>query len=50
MQPELCEINSIIKNNVNISDRRFQNYEMQCKWQLVFDNDIYNDGKSRSMY
>ena len=43
MKPELCGINSIVKNSVNNYNRRFQYYEMQCKWKLVFDNEISID-------
>ena len=50
MKPELCEINSIIKINWNNFIRRFEYYEMQCKWELVFDNDISIDVKSKVMY
>ena len=47
MKPELCEINEIIINNVNNYNRRFECHEMQCKWKLVFDNDISIDVKSK---
>ena len=47
---ELCEINSIIKKNVNNYNRRFRYSEMQCKWKLVFENDIFIGVKSKRMY
>ena len=50
MKPELFELNNIIKNNVNICNRKFQYYEMQCKWKLVFGIDISIDVKSKRMY
>ena len=50
MKPEFCEINSIININVNNYNRRFEYYEMQCKWKLVFDNDISIDVISKRMY
>ena len=50
MKPEFSELNSIIKNNVNNYNRRFQCYEMQSKWKLVFDNDISIDIKFKRMY
>ena len=50
IEPELCEINSIAKNNKISYDRKFCRYEMQCKWQLVFDNIVLIDVKSKSQY
>ena len=50
VKPQFCEINSIIKNNVNNYNRRFRYYEMQCKWKLVHDNDIPIDVNSKSQY
>ena len=50
MNPELCQINDIIINNVNNYNRRFEYYEIVCKWKLVFDNDISIDFKSKLMY
>ena len=50
MKPEFCEINSIIKKNVNIYNRKFEYYEIVCKWKLVFDKDISIDVKSKVMY
>ena len=50
MNPELCEIIEIIINNVNNYKRRFEYYEMQSKWKLVFDNDISIDVKSNVVY
>ena len=40
MNPEFCEINNILINNTNNYDKRFQHYKNECKWKLVFDNDI----------
>ena len=50
VKPELCGINSITKNNVNNYNRRFEYYEMQCKWKLVFDNDFFIDVKSKKKF
>ena len=50
MSPELCQLNDIVKNNVNNYNRRFEYYEIICKWKLVFDNDISIDVKSKVMY
>ena len=50
MNPELCQINDIIINNVNNNNRRFEYYENVCKGKLVFDNDIPIDVKSEVMY
>ena len=48
--PELCEINNILINIVNIYDKRFVLYEIVCKWKLVFDNDISIDFISKVIY
>ena len=50
MNPDLYEINSIIKNNVNNYNRRFEYNQIVCKWKLVFDNDMSIDVKSKVMY
>ena len=50
MKPELCEINNLLKNNVNIYDKRFELYKIVCKWKLVFENDISIDVKCKVMY
>ena len=50
MNPEFCQINDRIENNVNIYTRRCKYYEIVCKWKLVFDNDISIDVKSKVMY
>ena len=50
MKPELFEINSIIKNNVNNFSRRFRYYEVQFRWKIVFDNNISIDIKSKNTY
>ena len=47
---ELCEINNILINNVNLYDKRFVLYENVCKWKLVFDNDISIDFISKVIY
>ena len=50
MNRELCQTNDILTNNVNNYNRRFQFYEIVCKWKLVFDNDISIEVKSKVMY
>ena len=40
INPELGQINDISKKNVNKYNRRFNDYEIVCKWKLVFDYDI----------
>ena len=50
MNPELRQLNDLIKNNVNNYNRRFKYYEIVCKWKLVFDNDISIDVKFKVMY
>ena len=40
MNPELREINDIIKSHVNTYNRRFKNYEIECNWKLMFDNGV----------
>ena len=50
MNPELCEINNILKNNVNNYDRRFVLYKIVCKWKLWFDNDNSIDVESKVLY
>ena len=50
INPELGQINDILKNNVNNHNRRFNYYEIVCKGKLVFDNDIFFDVKSKVMY
>ena len=50
MNPELCQINNIIKNNVNNYNRKFIFYEIVCNWKLVFYNDISIDVKSKVLY
>ena len=50
LETVLCEINSIIKNNIISYERKIYYYELQCKWKLVFDNNILLDVKSKSQY
>ena len=50
MNHELCQINDIIKNHVTTYNRRFEYYTIFCSWNLLFDNDISIDVKSRVMY
>ena len=33
MNPELCQINNKIINNVNNYDKRFEFYKIVCKWK-----------------
>ena len=49
MNPELCQINNILMDNVNHYNR-FKDYEIVCKWKLVFDNDISIDVKFKVLY
>ena len=49
MNPEHCQINALIKN-VNNYNRRFKNYEIVCKWKLVFDFDNSIDVKCQVLY
>ena len=48
--PQLCQINDMITDNVNNYIRRFECNEFVSKWKLVFDNDISIDVKSKVMY
>ena len=50
MDPELCQINDTIINNEHNYKRRFEYYEIVCKWKLVFDKDFSIDVKSKVMY
>ena len=50
MNPQLCQINNIKINNVNIYNQRFENYETLCNWKLVFDKDFSIDVKSKVMH
>ena len=50
MNPELCQFNNIIKDNVNKFNRRFKYYEILCKWRLVFYNDISIGVESKVLY
>ena len=50
MNPEFCETNDIIINNMNNYKRRFEYYDFVCIWKLVHDNDISNVVKSKVMY
>ena len=50
MNPELCEINNILKNIVKNYDKRFELYKNVCKWKLVFNKDNSIDVKSKVMY
>ena len=50
MNPELCQINDIIKAHVTTYSRKFEYYTVVCKWKLVFNNDISIDGKSKVIY
>ena len=47
MNPELCQINNMLMNNLIIYNRKFKHYEILCKWKLVFYNDISIDVKSK---
>ena len=49
INPEPCELNKILKNNVNKYDKRFEIYKIICIWKLVIDNDTSIDVKSRVM-
>ena len=51
MNPELREINDIIKSHVNTYNRRFRFYEIECNCKLIFDNDVSSNVKSNiTMY
>ena len=50
MNLELCQINNIMKNNVNNYNRRFKHYEILCKWKIVFYIDISMGAKSKVLY
>ena len=50
MNPELCQINDILKAHVTTYNRRFENYTVVCKWKLVFDYDISVNVKSKLIY
>ena len=48
MNPELREINDIIKSHVNTFDRRFRFYGIECNCKLIFDNDVSSNVKSNN--
>ena len=48
MNPELCEINNILINNVNKYHKKFELYKIVCKWKLVYNISI--DVESKLMY
>ena len=50
MNPELCEINNILIDYVSNYDERFVLYKIKCEWNLVFNNNISIDVKSKVMY
>ena len=50
MNPELCEINNILINNVNNYDEKFELFKIVCKWKIVFNKDISIDAKSNVTY
>ena len=50
MNPEVCEKNNILKNNVSFYDKRFELYKDVCKWKLVFNNVISIDVESKVRY
>ena len=49
INPELCEVNTILKNNVNVYDKRFEVFKIVCKWKLVFHNIFSIDVNSKVM-
>ena len=48
MNPELKEINDIIKSHVNTYNRSFRFYEIECNCKLIFDNDVSSNVKSNN--
>ena len=50
MNQDLCQINNILKNNVNNYNKGFKFFEIVGKWNLVFDKDNSIDVKSKVMY
>ena len=50
MNLKLFVINYILINKVSIYDKRFVLYKIKCKWNLVFNNNISNDAKSKLIY
>ena len=48
MNPELREINDIIKSHVNTYNRRIRFHEIECNCKLVFDNDVSSKVKSKN--
>ena len=50
MNPELKEINDIIKDYVNDYNRKFEYYTVVCNWNFMFDNGVSLDVKSKKPY
>ena len=48
MNPELREINDIIKSHVNTYNRRFRFYEIECNCQIFFENDVSSNVNSNN--
>ena len=50
MNPELKQINDIIKDYVNDYNRKFEYYTVLCNWNLMFDNGVSVDVNSKKLY
>ena len=48
--PELSQINNIVKGYVNDYNRKFEYYMDECIWNLMFDNGVSVDVKSKKVY
>ena len=48
--PELCQINDIVKNYVDDYSRKFVYYTVVSNWNLMFDNGVTMVVKSMKMY
>ena len=46
---ELSQINNIVKDYVNDYNRKFDYYTVVCNWNLIFDNGVSVDVKSKKL-
>ena len=50
LNPERCEKNNNLMNNVDDYDKKFELHKIERKWKLEFENDFSIDVKSKVMY